>query len=156
MSASTDREDTDSTETALLTAPAVDDASGFGLSMTLAAGVLLALGYYGYRSVVAIGFGPVVPEPFYLLALALIFVIELSRTRSFDARGLARAVATTAVFGTLVIFAIEGGAYLWEHPEAALDEFEGVAVLAVSLVVAALAYIVYLAAIGTAEQSSSR
>ena len=156
MSASTDREDTDSTETALLTAPAADDASGFGLSMTLATGVLLALGYYGYRSVLDIGFGPVVPEPFYLLALALVFIIELSRNRSLDARGLARAVAATVVFGTLVIFAIEGGAYLWEHPDAALDEFEGVAVLALSLVVAALAYIVYLATIDTTEQSPSR
>lgn len=75
------------------------------------------------------------------------FVVELSRNRSFDAHGLARAVGITAVFGTLVILAVEGGAYLWERPEAALDEFRGVAVLAVSLVVAALAYAASLSAI---------
>ncbi|WP_394741469.1 hypothetical protein [Natronococcus roseus] len=44
--------------------PAVDDASGYGLSMTLLGGALLALAYYGYLAVSAVGFGAV-PEPFY-------------------------------------------------------------------------------------------
>lgn len=140
-------EGSDGGQNSLLTTPTVNDTSGFGLTMTLVTGILLALGYYGYLSLFDVGFGPVVPEPFYLLALALVFVIELSRSRSFDARGLAQAVAATAVYGTLAILAVEGGAYLWDHPEAALDEFVGVAVLAISLVVAALAYVVYLAAV---------
>lgn len=120
------------------------DASGIVLGVTLATGVLLAFGFYGVRSAIESDFGQLIPSPFYLLALALLFVIELSRIRSFDARGLARIVGNTAVFGTLVILAIEGGAYLWEQPDAAVDGFSGVVVLAVSLVVAALAYAVYL------------
>lgn len=144
--ASSDREDLGVT-TELLATPSVADASGIGLSMTLATGVLLAFGYYGVRSAVDTGFGQVVPPPFYLLAVALLFVIELTRVRSFGLRGLIRIVGNTAVFGTLVILAIEGGAYLWERPEAAVDEFAGVVVLSVSLVVAALAYAIYLSAI---------
>jgi hypothetical protein len=46
------------------TTPAVDDASGYGLSMTLLGGVLLAFAYYGYIAVSDVGFGAV-PEPFY-------------------------------------------------------------------------------------------
>lgn len=145
-----DREGTERADTPTFTTPAVDDASGFGLSMTLVTGVLLAFGYYGVVGVTEAGFGQVVPPPFYLLALALIFVVELLRGR-FGARGLARAVGLTAVFGTLAVLAVEGGTYLWEHPDAALDEFAGVVVLAVSLVIAALAYVVYLSAVETAE-----
>ncbi len=134
----------ESADAGALTKPSVDDTSGFGLSMTLATGVLLALGYYGIQSAAEVGLGQAVPEPFYLLAIALLFVLELSRRRSYDARSLAYVAGTTAMYGTLVILAIEGGAYLWENPEAALDEFVGVAVLAVSLVAAALAYVLYL------------
>lgn len=146
---SLDHEGTGDGETHTLSTPAVDDTSRLGLSMTLLTGVLLAFAYYGIRGVSEVGFGEAIPPPFYLLALALVFVLELSRTRAFDAIALARAVGITAIFGTLAIFAVEGGAYLWEHPEAALDEFAGVAVLAISLVVAALAYVVYLSAIDT-------
>ncbi len=141
---STEWGDTERTES-LLTTPTVDDAGGLGLSMTLLTGVLLALGYYGTQSVAETGLGRAIPTPFYMLALALVFVVEMSRNPSIDARGLARAVGVTAVYGTLVILAIEGGAYLWENPEVALDEFAGVGVLAVSLVVAVLVYVLYLA-----------
>jgi len=127
--------------------PSVADTSGVGLLLTIVTGVLLAFGYYGVRSAIETGFGQVVPPPFYLLAVALLFVIELTRIRSFGLRGLLRIVGNTTVFGALVVLAIEGGAYLWEQPEAAVDEFEGVVVLAVSLVVAALAYAIYLSAI---------
>jgi hypothetical protein len=126
--------------------PAVDDASGYGLSMTLVGGVLLALAYYGYLAVSTVGFGAV-PEPFYVLALALLFVIELFRSPEYDGEALVRAVAFTAVYGGLVVLAIEGGAYLFERPEAALAGFVGVTVLAVSIVVAALAYFLFLAVV---------
>ncbi|MDG5817433.1 hypothetical protein [Natronococcus sp. A-GB7] len=128
------------------TTPAVDDASGYGLSMTLLGGVLLALAYYGYLAVSTVGFGAV-PEPFYVLALALLFVVELFRSPGYDGEALVRAVAFTAVYGGLVVFAIEGGAYLFERPEAALEGFVGVTVLAVSIVVAALAYFLFLAVV---------
>jgi hypothetical protein len=142
-----DRTDTDPTDTPAISTPAIDDASGFGLTMTLLTGVLLAFGYYGVLGVADRGFGETVPAPFYLLALALLFVLELWRRETFDAQALARAAAVTAVFGTLVVLAVEGAAYLWVRPEVALDEFTGVAVLAVSLVVAALAYVAYLSVV---------
>lgn len=145
-----DPEGANDATTGTLTRPTVDDASGFGLSMTLLTGVLLAFGYYGVVGITEAGFGQAIPPPFYMLALALVFVVELSRSGSFDARGLARAVGTTALFGTLVVLALEGGAYLWEQPEVALEEFAGIAVLAVSLVAAALAYVVYLSVVETA------
>jgi hypothetical protein len=126
------------------TTPSVDDASGYGLSMTLVGGVLLALAYYGYLAVSSVGFGAV-PEPFYVLALALLFVIELFRSPKYDGEALVRAIAFTAVYGGLVVLAIEGGVYLFERPEAALAGFVGVTVLAVSIVVAALAYFLFLA-----------
>lgn len=141
--ASTDQGDTGGTDS-MLTTPTVDDTDGLGLSMTLLTGVLLALGYYGIQSISETGLGRAIPTPFYSLALALVFVIEMTRSPSIDARGLARAVGVTAVYGTLVVLAIEGGAYLWVYPEVALDEFAGVGVLAVSLVVAVLVYVGYL------------
>ncbi|WP_232700640.1 hypothetical protein [Halobacterium wangiae] len=144
-----DHDETTRTTTKVLTAPTAEDASGFGLSMVLLTGVLLALAYYGTQAVADEGLGQAIPPPFYLLALALVFVLELSRSRSTNAQGLARAVGTTAVYGTLVILALEGGAYLWENPEVALDEWAGIAVLAVSLVVVALVYVVYLSALQT-------
>lgn len=142
--APTDRGATEETSDRMLTSPTVADAGGLGLSMTLLTGVLLALAYYGVQSVDETGLGQAIPTPFYMLALALVFVVEMSRSPSIDARGLARAVGVTAVYGTLVVLAIEGGAYLWTRPEAALDEFAGVGVLAVSLVVAVLVYVGYL------------
>lgn len=135
-----------------LTRPSVEDASGVGLTVMLTTGVLLAFAYYGVRSVAEAGLGQVVPTPFYLLALALVFLVELSRTRSLDARGLGRTAGITAVYGTLVILATEGAGYLWSTPEAALDGFAGVTVLAVSLVVAALAYMVYLSTVEAVDR----
>lgn len=124
--------------------PTVDNTTGVGLTMTLLTGVLLAFAYYGTIGVADAGFGQVIPPAFYWLALAVIFVVELLRRQSFEARELAYTVALTAVYGTLVILALEGGAYLWENPDAALDEFTGILVLAVAIVVAALAYVAYM------------
>lgn len=143
VSSRTDPNESD--QSTLVTRPAPEDASRLGLSMTLVTGLLLALAYYGLQSVNELGFGHWVPEPFYMLAFAVLFVVELSRRSTYDARELAAAIATTAVYGTLVALAVEGSAYLWDSPGAALDEFQGVAVLAVSVVVAALAYVLYLA-----------
>ena len=113
--------------------------------MTLVTGILLAFGYYGTRGALETGFAQEIPAPFYVLAIALVFVLELSRARPTDSQEVARAVAVTAVFGTLVVLAIEGGAYLWQRPEAALEGFVGVGVLGVALIVAALVYVGYLA-----------
>lgn len=135
---------TEADTSSLVAMPTSEDASGLGVSVTLVTGVLLALAYYGIRSVGELGAGHWVPGPFYMLAFALLFVVELARCSSYDARGLGSVVATTAVYGTLVVLAVEGGAYLWAYPETALDEFRGVAVLAVSVVVAALLYVLYL------------
>ncbi|WP_394741468.1 hypothetical protein [Natronococcus roseus] len=90
-----------------------------------------------------------------MLALALLFVVELFRSPGYDGEALVRAVAFTAVYGGLVVLAIEGGAYLFERPEAALEGFVGVTVLAVSIVVAALAYFLFLA-VTTATRSDER
>lgn len=151
---STDSRESESGQSTVLSRPAVDDASGLGLSMTLVTGVLFALAYYGVVSVDEFGFGEAAPEPFYLLALALLFVVELARSDSYDARGLASVVATTAVYGVLVILAIEGSVYLWERPDAALDDYEGVTVLAVSLVVAALVYVLSLSVTESTRKAS--
>lgn len=148
----TDRTDAESTDSGAVSMSAVEQASGVGLSMTLATGVLLAFGYYGVLGVAERGLGEAVPSPFYLLGLALVFVVGLSRSESYDTHSLVRVAGTTAVFGTLVILAIEGGSYLWERPELALDGFTGIAVLAISLVVAALAYVSYLSAVKTSGQ----
>lgn len=129
-----------------LTTPTVQDASSLGLTLMVATGALLALAYYGVLGVAEAGLGRVLPVPFYLLALAVVFLVELSRTRSFDAQGLGSAVGVTAIYGTLVVLAIEGAGFLGANPDAALDGYAGVTVLAVSLVVAALAYVIYLSA----------
>lgn len=143
---SSSSDSSDDTRIGQLSTPVPDDASGVGLSMVIVTGVLLAFGYYGVIGVSEHGFGQAIPSPFFLLAIALIFVIELLRRRSFTAREVASAVGVTAIYGILVVFALEGGAYLWENPDAALDDFLGVAVLAVSLVIAAIVYVVYLTA----------
>lgn len=128
-----------------LTPPGPSDASGYGLGLTLVGAVLLALGYYGVVAVRESGaFGRAVPEPFYFLAIAVLFVVELLNSRHLGAVALARAISFAAVYGTLFVFAVEGGVYLWEDPDAALAGYVGVTVLAAALVVSALAYVGYL------------
>ncbi|WP_254528050.1 hypothetical protein [Natrinema gelatinilyticum] len=124
----------------------VEDASKYGLSLTLIGGLLLALGYYGYVAVTGPqALGQAIPGPFYLLAFALLFVLELFRSRKRGAMALVRATALALFYGGLTAFAIEGSVYLWYNPDAALDGFVGITVLAVSLIVAGLAYFLYLA-----------
>ncbi|MHC3439675.1 hypothetical protein ACYJ1Y_16685 [Natrialbaceae archaeon A-gly3] len=128
------------------TTPSPEDASGYGLTITLVGAVLLALAYYGLVAIEGTHqLGQALPEPFYFLALAVLFVLELLNSRGLGVVGFARAIAFTAVYGALLVFAVEGGAYLWENPEVALEGYVGVTVLAVSLVVSALVYVVYLA-----------
>lgn len=152
----TDPETTDRSGTNDGVVPAtVEDASGYGLSLTLIGGVLLALGYYGYIAVTGPQtLGQAIPGPFYILVFALLFVLELFQSRSRGGIAVVRAVALALFYGGLTAFAIEGGVYLWNNPQAALDGFVGVTVLAVSLVVAGLAYFVYLSALesGTTGQ----
>lgn len=128
------------------------DTSGYGLTLTVVGATLLALGYYGVVSIQEGNqLGEAIPEPFYFLAIAFLFVLELLQSRELGIVSLARAIAFTALFGTLFVFAVEGGAYLWENPEAALDGFVGVTVLAIALVASALAYVGYLTAVGTTD-----
>ena len=140
-------DDTDASS-APVAPPSADDASGYGLTLTLVAAVLLALAYYG---VVAIEgtheLGGAIPDPFYFLAFAFLFVLELLNSRRLGALGVARALAFTAIYGALFVFAVEGGAYLWENPDAALEGYVGVTVFAVALVVSALGYVGYLAVV---------
>ena len=137
-----------------LSTPSVSDASGYGLTMTLVGAVLLALAYYGYVAL-ATGheLGEALPQPFYFLGFALLFVVELLNSRRLGLVGIARAIAFTAVYGALLVFAVEGGAYLWEQPSVALENFEGVTVLAIALVVAALVYVGYLAVVEADRRS---
>ncbi|QFU84631.1 DUF3982 domain-containing protein [Natronorubrum aibiense] len=133
---------------------AVEDASGYGLSLTLIGGVLLALAYYGYIAVTGPQtLGQAIPGPFYLLVFALLFVVELFQSRDRGGVAVVRATALALFYGGLTAFAIEGGVYLWNNPQAALDGFVGVTVLAVSLVVAGLAYFVYLSALESGTSS---
>jgi len=131
-----------------VTPPTRDDASGYGLGLTLVGAVLLALGYYGVLAIRESGeFGRAVPEPFYFLAIAVLFVVELLNSRRLGAVALARALAFAAVYGALVALAVEGGVALWADPEIALGGYEGVTVLAAALIVSALAYVGYLTAV---------
>lgn len=126
----------------------IEDASKYGLSLTLIGGVLLALAYYGYVAVTGPqSLGQTIPTPFYLLVFALLFVLELFQSREHGGIAVVRATALAIFYGGLTVFAIEGGIYLLNNPEAALEGFIGVTVLAVSLIVAALAYFVYLSAL---------
>lgn len=123
----------------------VDGTSGYGISITLIGGVLLALSYYGvsgFRSGQITGFA--LPEPFYLLAVAFLFVLELLKSRHKGLVALVRAGLFASVFGVLVVLAVEGTIYLFDTPAAALENYVGVTVLSVALVVAALAYFTYL------------
>ncbi|ELZ20893.1 hypothetical protein [Natrinema limicola] len=143
----TTRADGSGTSDGVVPAP-VEDASGYGLSLTLLGGVLLALAYYGYIAVTGPQtLGQAIPGPFYLLVFALLFVLELFQSRERGAIAVVRATALALFYGGLTAFAIEGSVYLWRNPSVALDGYVGVTVLAVSLVVAALAYFLYLAAL---------
>ena len=126
--------------------PRPEDASGYGLTITLVGAVLLALAYYGLLAIDGTHqLGRALPEPFYFLAFAVLFVLEILNSRGLGVVGFARAIAFTAVYGALFVFAVEGGAYLWANPDAALEGYVGVTVLAAALVVSALVYVVYLA-----------
>ena len=140
---------TDGTDSsAPVTPPSADDATGYGLTLTLVAAVLLALAYYGIVAIEGTHeLGGAVPEPFYFLAFAFLFVLELLNSRRLGLVGFARALAFTAIYGTLFVFAVEGGAYLWENPGAALEGYVGLTVFAVALVVSALVYVGYLAVV---------
>lgn len=124
----------------------VASSSGYGVAMTFVAGILLALAYYGWLAIQGPrGLGQAVPEPFYVLAIALLFVVELLNSRRAGlVIAVARGIAVAAVYGALFVLAVEGGAYILEEPAVFLDNFVGVTVLAVSLVVAALLYVAYL------------
>ncbi|WIV65867.1 hypothetical protein [Natrialbaceae archaeon AArc-T1-2] len=136
-------EDASSAPTA---APSPDDATGYGLTITLIGAILLALAYYGVVAIDDVGeLGSAVPEPFYLLAFAVLFVLELFNSRGLGVVGFARAIAFTAVYGALFVVAVEGGAYLWSNPDAALEGYVGVTVFAAALVLSALVYVGYLA-----------
>lgn len=142
-------------ETNRFTPASKADASGYGLSLTIIGGVLLALSYYGYAAITGPQtFGQAVPAPFYLLIGALLFALELFRTAKGGMVAIAQAVTFAIFYGGLAAFAIEGGSYLWNNPDAALDGFVGITVLAVSFVVSALAYFVYLSVIDTSPRTA--
>ena len=124
----------------------VADTTAYGLTLTFVGAVLLALAYYGYRALEASRrLGEAVPEPFYLLGIAVLFVVELLNSRQLGLLGVGRAIALAGIYGALLVFAIEGGAYLWADPDVALENFQGLTVFAAALVVAALCYVGYLA-----------
>ncbi len=135
--------------------PTAADTSGYGITMTVLGGLLLALGYYG---VVAIQggqtIGEALPEPFYVLAVALLFVIELLNSRHLGSLGFLRAIAFAAIYGGLFVLAVEGGQYIWDDPSVALEGYAGVTVFAVAIVVAALIYVGYLAVVETRRARS--
>ena len=125
--------------------PSTAAASGYGVTMTFVAAVLLALGYYGIQAFDAgREVGDALPEPVYVFVFALLFVIELLNSRLLGLYALGRAVAVTVLYGTLFVIGIEGAVYLWENPDVALDDYAGLTVLAGALVVAALVYVGYL------------
>ncbi|MCU4926314.1 hypothetical protein OB905_10010 [Halobacteria archaeon AArc-dxtr1] len=135
-------------------APTSEDATAYGVTLTLVGAILLALAYYGVAVIGRGGeIGGALPEPFYLLAIALLFVVELLQRGRLDAISIGRALALAAAYGALFVLAVEGGAYLLENPDVALESYEGVTVFAGALVVAAIAYVGYLTIqeTGTAE-----
>lgn len=144
-------------ESGLFVPATVEDTSGYGLSLAFVGGILLALGYYGYVAVSGPrSLGQAIPGPFYLLVIAFLFVLELFQSRQLGGMAVVRATAFALLYGGLAALAIEGSVYLWNNPEAALDGFVGVTVLAVSLVVAALAYFAYLTVIESNGAGSGR
>ncbi|WP_247002499.1 hypothetical protein [Halosolutus gelatinilyticus] len=135
--------------------PSTDDTTGYGLTLTLVGAVLLALAYYG---LVAIRgprqLGQALPQPFYGLAFAALFAVELLQRGTLSATALARAIALAVVYGGLFVFAAEGAAYLWAYPQVALAGYVGVTVFAGALVVAVLVYVGYLTVIEGAASAS--
>jgi hypothetical protein len=126
----------------------VEPASGYGISITLIGGVLLALSYYGVLALRGgTGIGLSLPEPFYVLAVAFLFVVELLKSRHKGLIALVRAGLFAAVFGALLTLGVEGVVALVDSPGAALDGYAGVTVLSIALVLAALGYFSYLSAI---------
>jgi hypothetical protein len=122
--------------------------AGYGISITLIAGVLLALSYYAVVAIQAGAVsGPALPEPIYLLAAAVLFVLELVKSRDKGLIALGRAALFAAIFGVLLGLGVEGTVYLVAQPGAALDGYVGVLVLSVALVVAALGYFCYWSAV---------
>jgi|AntDeeMetagen134_2_1112570.scaffolds.fasta_scaffold00311_13 NADH:ubiquinone oxidoreductase subunit 3 (subunit A) len=139
-----------STATGESRTPQTAETSGYGITVTILGAALLALAYYG---VVAIQegrmIGEALPEPFYLLAVAFLFVMELLNSRHLGSLGFLRAIAFAVIYGALFVFAVEGGQYLWEDPSIALEGYVGITVLAVALVAAALVYVGYLSVVET-------
>lgn len=130
------------------TRPETEGTSGYGISITLIGGVLLALSYYtvtAFQGGELSGFA--LPEPFYLLAVAFLFVLELLKSRHKGLIALVRAGLFAAVFGTLCVLGVEGAIYLVGSPARALENYAGVTVLSVALVVSALAYFTYLSVV---------
>jgi hypothetical protein len=99
-----------STSESGLSAPPLDAATGYGVGLTVVEAVLLALGYYGVLAINETGeFGQAVPEPFYYLGIAILFVAELLNSSHLGAVALARVIAFAAVYGALFVLAVEGG-----------------------------------------------
>ena len=119
--------------------------SAYGVMLTLVGAVLLALAYYGVRAIDAgRELGEAFPLPVYFFIFSLLFGIELLNSRLLGLRALARAATVTVIYGVLFVLAVDGGIYLWENPELALEEYVGLTVLGVALVVAVLIYMGYL------------
>ena len=125
--------------------PDGEATTGYGITLTLLGAVLLALAYYGLEAIQGPRqLGQAVPEPFYGLAVAVLFVLEVLQRGTLSVLTIARALVLAAVYGGLFVLAVEGGAYLAENPDVALEGYVGVTVFAVALVVAALVYVGYL------------
>ncbi|MGM0592891.1 MAG: hypothetical protein ACQETI_14970 [Halobacteriota archaeon] len=133
-----------------------DDASGYGVTLTVVGAVLLALSYYGFLALDSgRELGEALPTPFYLLAFAVLFVVELLARGRLDLLTVARAVALAVVYGSLFILGVEGGAYILDEPEVALDGFAGVTVFAAALVLAALLYVGYLTVVNRTRNGTT-
>jgi hypothetical protein len=134
-------------------APSTAAASGYGVLFTLIGAVLLALAYYGLRAIESTReLGEAFPEPVYVLVFALLFSIELLNSRLLGLYALGRAVALTVIYGTLFVFAVEGGVFLWENPAIAVEDYVGLTVLAGALVLAVLIYVGYLTVIDSTRR----
>lgn len=136
----------------------LDDASGRGSSLTAAAAVLLAVGYYGLVGIQAgnTEFGTALPVPIYFLTFALLFALGLVRHLREGVAGLAFAALFATLFGVLVTFAVEGALVLFERPSIATDGAAGATVLAAALVVAFVGYWVVLSAIDWEARQRAR
>ncbi|WP_049927061.1 hypothetical protein [Halopiger goleimassiliensis] len=130
--------------------PGTEATTGYGITLTLIGAVLLALAYYGLEAIQgARQLGQAVPTPFYGLAVAALFVLELLQRGRLSVLTIARGLVLATVYGGLFVLAVEGGAYLSENPAVALEGYAGVTVFAVALVVAAVVYVGYLTVLET-------